>query len=38
MFFQKMRQVVSAALWNLDCSIQKNDKLNKDTFTFQPKI
>ena len=38
MYFQKMRDVISATLFNLSCSIQKNDKLNKDTFMFEPKI
>jgi len=38
MYFQKMRDVVTGTLFNLNCSVQKNDKVNKDTFKFKPEI
>jgi hypothetical protein len=38
MFFKKMNEVVIGTLFNLNCSIQKNDNINKDNFVFNPKI
>lgn len=38
LYFQKLKDVVAGTLSNLSCEIQKNDKLNKDTFKFKPNI
>ncbi|CAI2385005.1 unnamed protein product [Moneuplotes crassus] len=38
MYFQKMKEVVNATLFNLSCAIKKNDRINKESFIFKPRI
>lgn len=36
--FQKLKDVLGAVVSSLRCRVQKNDKVNRENFTFQPKI
>lgn len=38
MLMEKAREAVKATLFNLKCTINKNDKINRESFEFNPKI